>query len=156
MKRIVPEYEIIICNGLCHFYDDYGDFLHCSLSNEEFQHKDKSYTGFPEFCRLKIAEPIGAFPVLLKDIDTERLHIDISISKPEYYKYKYMMYILGNQALNDWLTDKFKVPGEDIKNFKWSNDPSEHILRIYMGNDDTLNRTSKTLNRLILNYQEMY
>lgn len=56
MKRIVPKYTIIQCNGLCNFYRDYGEFLHCSLSDREFTHGDKAPTGFPKFCELEEVE----------------------------------------------------------------------------------------------------
>ena len=56
MKRIVPEQTIIVCNGLCPYYGDYVEFLHCKLSDEEFTHEDKAPAGFPKFCELEEVE----------------------------------------------------------------------------------------------------
>ena len=56
MKRLVEPYTIIQCNGQCIHYNDYGEFLHCKLSDKEFNHDDKAPSGFPKFCELEEVE----------------------------------------------------------------------------------------------------
>ena len=59
MKRIVPEYTIIQCNGECHHYiggiAPIGD-NYCRLSGEWFSNKDKAPDGFPCFCELEVTK----------------------------------------------------------------------------------------------------
>lgn len=56
MKRIVPEYTIIVCNGLCPHYIsgvDNEDVNYCRWSDEWFSNNDKAPSGVPCFCELK-------------------------------------------------------------------------------------------------------